>query len=77
MAGQFAAYEKTKEYFLRNKQEKKLSIVEAMVTGGIAGWGAWVFAYPQDVIKTNLQISKTNYPRHKWIPDGGFFACGK
>jgi hypothetical protein len=50
-----------------------LSIFESIITGGIAGLGAWIFAYPQDVIKTHLQNNTQSFATHKWIPDGGFF----
>ena len=34
--------------------------------------------YPQDIIKTNIQLSPTGtYKRSKWLPDEGFISCAK
>lgn len=49
--------------------------MESFLTGGIAGIGAWMFAYPQDVVKTKLQVQATKYRQSRWLPDGGFVDC--
>jgi solute carrier family 25 carnitine/acylcarnitine transporter 20/29 len=75
MGGQFAAYEIAKDHFLGKKTAKTLTFQESFITGGIAGIGAWVFAYPQDVVKTRLQVHNKEYKKAKWLPDGGFLDC--
>lgn len=75
MAGQFAAYEYSKGYLLERRKGTVLTSEESFLTGGIAGIGAWIFAYPQDVVKTRLQVRAKTYARSRWLPDGGFFDC--
>lgn len=35
--------------------------VQTFIYGGIAGTSSWVFIYPPDVVKTNLQLTSNNY----------------
>jgi len=35
-----------------------LSFFELFIAGGIGGIGCWVFSYPQDVIKSRLQVTQ-------------------
>ena len=49
-----------------------------MFVGSIAGVSCWVFSYPQDVVKTMLQVSKEGtYKKNKWLFDGGFYDCAR
>ena len=37
-----------------------------------------LFTYPQDVIKTRIQLSPENtFKRSRWFNDEGFMTCGK
>lgn len=55
-----------------------MSFLEACAVGGMAGVHCWIFSYPQDVVKTKLQVCNQNtYTPHRWLPDGGFISCGK
>lgn len=41
--------------FKKNPDEEQLSTFELLMAGGLAGFGAWIPAYPQDVIKSRYQ----------------------
>jgi solute carrier family 25 carnitine/acylcarnitine transporter 20/29 len=79
-AGQFFVYEAMKRVLttgsLSHVDNSKLGGKEMMLAGGIAGIGAWVFCYPQDVIKSRLQAGTVQYRRHRYLPDGGFIDAG-
>lgn len=54
-----------------------LTFAEGCFVGALAGINCWIFSYPQDYIKTKIQVSPGTYKRHRLIPDGGFMECGK
>lgn len=73
-AGYFGCYESAKRLLLRSKQRN--TPLELFVAGGIGGVGCWIFSYPQDVVKTNIQIADGRpYKPIKWLADGGFWRC--
>ncbi len=52
--------------------------MEAMCVGPLAALCSELFTYPQDVIKTRIQLSPNNtFRRSRWINDEGFFTCGR
>eukprot|EP00475_Leptophrys_vorax_P026185 TRINITY_DN3679_c0_g1_i1.p1 TRINITY_DN3679_c0_g1~~TRINITY_DN3679_c0_g1_i1.p1 ORF type:complete len:517 (-),score=126.87 TRINITY_DN3679_c0_g1_i1:697-2247(-) len=79
--GQFLVYESMKRILttgsLSHVDNSKLGGKEMMLAGGIAGIGAWVFCYPQDVIKSRLQAGTMQFRRHRYLPDGGFIDAWK
>jgi solute carrier family 25 carnitine/acylcarnitine transporter 20/29 len=76
IAAQFAAYEYLKAAFLRHSQSEKLSLHQVMITGGLAGMFCWLVSYPQDIIKTRLQLDPS-YKLRSSLSDGGFWNCTK
>ena len=50
-------------YYLHHNE-----ICNSFLAGGISGWVAWFFSYPQDVIKTRIQsgYSKNIYEAYKY-----------
>jgi hypothetical protein len=50
-----------------------MTFVEGMMVGTVAGINCWIFSYPQDVIKTKIQINPIGtYRTNNLIKDGGF-----
>ena len=48
-----------------------------MIVGVFAGINCWIFSYPQDIIKTMIQVSPSGtYQPKKMMFDGGFYDCG-
>jgi solute carrier family 25 carnitine/acylcarnitine transporter 20/29 len=58
-AGYFFFYEAAKRSVSRwdNRTEAELTPFELLFCGGLAGFGAWLPAYPQDVLKSRMQSS--------------------
>lgn len=76
-AGQFGGYYYAKKFFarLKNKKVEDLKNIELMFSGAIGGYFCWQLSYPQDVIKTFLQL-KTNHFKSRYY-DGGVYECAK
>lgn len=61
-----------------SKEHPNLSFVEGMIVGIFAGINCWIFSYPQDIIKTMIQVSKPGtYQAKRGLFDGGFYDCGQ
>lgn len=67
-AFQFACYEGSKHAFKRILNQDELPIWALFISGMIGGFNCWLWSYPQDVIKTRLQLGSYDYKT--W--DGGF-----
>lgn len=50
-----------------------MNIQETAISGGLAGMLCWAVSYPQDIIKTKVQLQ---FVPSKSI-DGGFTECAK
>ena len=49
-----------------------------MFVGVCAGINCWLFSYPQDIIKTMIQVSPPGtYRPKRGMFDGGFYDCGQ
>ena len=78
IAAQFAAYEYLKNFFLHKNNSKEMSIQQTAVAGGLAGMLCWLVSYPQDVIKTKIQLQEmSGISCRKSISslDGGLTEC--
>ena len=52
--------------------------METVIVGPTSTALGWLFSYPQDVIKTKLQLQPAGtYKNWKWFPDGGTIECSK
>ena len=68
-AAMFAFYEQLKGYFV-SADHPHLTMVEAMLIAPLPAIIGWFVAYPQDVVKTLIQVNpRGHYKPHKWIPD--------
>ena len=49
------------------------------MAGGVGGFTCWLVSYPQDVVKTRLQVARAvEFSNHSWlVRDGGMLACGR
>ena len=76
-AAQFATYEYLKNQIV-TKDNPNLTFMQGIVVGTFAGINCWIFSYPQDIIKTKIQVSEPGtYPPLRLLNDGGFIACGR
>jgi len=53
-----------------------LSSFELMLCGGVSGMMCWAASYPQDVIKSRIQVAPNGTYKARFF-DGGFIECGK
>ncbi|KAH9088266.1 hypothetical protein LEN26_019577 [Aphanomyces euteiches] len=82
--GQFGTYELLQRVFSAHFDEGEngtVSTTTTLLAGGFAGCVCWTVSYPQDVIKSRLQLQPLGqpsiFPPSKFIPDGGFIACAR
>ncbi|CEO97494.1 Mitochondrial carrier protein [Plasmodiophora brassicae] len=75
-AAQFYTYETLKTVIRRRDQVGPLDTSQQLFAGGVAGVACWVASYPQDLVKTVLQVNPRNrFPVHWFFPDGGFISA--
>jgi len=77
-AAQFGTYEILKNYLSSIYGQ---SNVINFSCGALAGFSCWVFSYPQDIIKTKIQLdfggAVKKYAPHHLFKDGGIINCAK
>eukprot|EP00743_Colponemidia_sp_Colp-15_P007954 GILK01008615.1.p1 GENE.GILK01008615.1~~GILK01008615.1.p1 ORF type:complete len:330 (+),score=32.19 GILK01008615.1:36-992(+) len=82
-AAQFGTYESCKRAIasFQGIPVTDLAPAALLLSGGIGGIGCWVFSYPQDLVKTRLQVQPdgqaSKYKPSRLLLDGGFFSCWK
>lgn len=76
---QFYVYEGTKKLLTPKGQTvNDLGAAELMFSGALAGIVGWFATYPIDIIKSRLQVERSNrYKQNRYFPDGGFLDCWK
>lgn len=80
--GMFGTYEILKGTFGQT-EGAETSAVQTVAFGGLAGVACWSVSYPQDVIKSHLQVRPegTFKPRAiggvPWLRDGGMLEAGR
>ncbi|CAG9335353.1 unnamed protein product [Blepharisma stoltei] len=72
-AGQFAAYEGCKTSLKWFLGRDEIPLYWLFLSGMVAGLNCWIWSYPQDIIKTRLQVG--HEVARGW--DGGFYNMGK
>jgi solute carrier family 25 carnitine/acylcarnitine transporter 20/29 len=70
----FGVYEVLKNHLEAKHGEH---IYTTITAGSIAGLLGWMSIYPQDIMKTRLQIHPEKYPIHPYFRDGGICAVTK
>ncbi|RKP23261.1 mitochondrial carrier domain-containing protein, partial [Syncephalis pseudoplumigaleata] len=78
-AAYFGVYEGIKAWLMRRHADTRTSppLLDLFIAGGLAGQAAWLVCYPQDVIKSRLQIDpaasghgSAYYARQLWREGG-------
>jgi solute carrier family 25 carnitine/acylcarnitine transporter 20/29 len=54
-ATQFGAYEYLKQFYI-SPNHQHLTLAETLIVCPAAAMIGWIFSYPQDVIKTKIQV---------------------
>jgi len=73
----FGAYEYIKGFITEKYNAPQFA---PFMAGDIAGFVSWIVSYPQDAIKTRLQLDLgpiKKYESHKFWKDGGIISCTK
>ena len=70
-AGQFFGYEMSKKMLIKLYGSENTVIV--FISGMIGGINCWIWSYPQDIVKTIIQVSDKKYSGL----DGGFYTVSQ
>lgn len=73
-AGQFAAYEVSCNFFKKYLKTEELPMWSVFMSGTAGGLSCWFWSYPQDVVKTSIQVQELLHSS-KW--DGGFYDVSR
>jgi solute carrier family 25 carnitine/acylcarnitine transporter 20/29 len=76
---QFGSYYYVKNYLahLQNTISKNLDIYSIMIAGAFSGFVCWFVSFPQDVIKTKLQLDIECLRYKRICYDGGIIHCSR
>jgi solute carrier family 25 carnitine/acylcarnitine transporter 20/29 len=74
-AAQFAAYEGARNAL--TKMAGQGSTLIDFLSGGFSGIVGWIFQYPQDIIKTKLQMDVYGAHYKSYLKDGGTWHCAR
>ena len=79
-AGQFGGYYITKRTwatYIEKVDVAEISMLGCFISGGVGGFTCWLVSYPQDIIKTKLQVARERqFNKYRgFVPDGGFIEC--